>query len=108
MSKLIVTVAADVLDEQTHYTLDELCSACGITVDIILDMVAEGVVEPEGPTPEAWRFAGTALVRIQAALRLQRDLRVNLPGAALALDLLEELEALRRRHLALGRSDLSR
>ena len=107
MSKLIVTVTADLLDEETRYTLDEVCTACGISVDIILDMVAEGVVEPEGSRPEAWRFAGNALVRIQAARRLQRDLGVNLPGAALALDLLEELEILRRRHSAFVRRDLS-
>jgi chaperone modulatory protein CbpM len=29
-------------------------------------------------------------------LRLQRDLEINLPGVALALELMEELDALRR------------
>jgi len=45
---------------------------------------------------EQWRFAGTALRRARTALRLQRDLEINLPGVALALELMEELEALRR------------
>ncbi|HRP35895.1 MAG TPA: chaperone modulator CbpM, partial [Gammaproteobacteria bacterium] len=32
----------------------------------------------------------------QVAMRLHHDLDVNLPGVALALDLLEEIERLRR------------
>ncbi len=43
-----------------------------------------------------WRFSGFALMRVQRVLRLQHDFGVNLPGAALALDLLEELDRLRR------------
>jgi chaperone modulatory protein CbpM len=35
--------------------------------------------------------------RVEIALRLQRDLQVNLAGAALALDLLEETQRLRAR-----------
>ena len=37
-----------------------------------------------------------AVVRVQTAVRLQWDLHINLHGVALALDLLEELEALRK------------
>ena len=36
------------------------------------------------------------MTRIQRVIRLQHDFEVNLPGAALALDLLEEIERLRR------------
>ena len=43
-----------------------------------------------------WRFSGVALTRVQRVIRLQHDFGVNLPGAALALELLEELERLRR------------
>ena len=35
------------------------------------------------------------MTRAQKALKLVRDLRVNWPGAALALDLLDEVERLR-------------
>jgi chaperone modulatory protein CbpM len=56
--------------------------------------VEEGVIEPAGRDETGWLFYGAALVRAQAALRLVRDLEVNWPGAALALDLLEELDRL--------------
>ena len=42
-----------------------------------------------------WRFPGSAVTRAQKALKLARDLRVNWPGTALALDLLDEIERLR-------------
>ncbi len=47
-----------------------------------------------GDNPRNWCFGATQIKRIQITLRLQQDLRVNLPGAALALDLLEELAEL--------------
>lgn len=83
------------LDETVQFTLSELCSSCEVTREIVVEIVAEGIVEPFGPSPEQWRFSGVALTRVQRVLRLQRDFGVNLPGAALALDLLEELERLR-------------
>jgi chaperone modulatory protein CbpM len=84
------------LDDQTELDLCQLCEVCGVDAERVLEMVAEGVVSPTGTDPRQWRFTGTAVIRVHTALRLQRDLRVNLPGAALALDLLEELAELRR------------
>jgi len=52
---------------------------------------------PEGTAPERWRFPGMQLRRARVAVRLQRDLGVNTAGAALALQLLDEIEALRAR-----------
>lgn len=88
----------EILDEKELYSLGELCRICGITAERIIDMVAEGILEPSGTESVEWRFRGSAVVRTQVVLHLQRDLRVNLPGAALALELLEEIEALRKRN----------
>lgn len=88
-------LAGTVLDERTVYTLHELCRACGVHAELVIEMVEEGVLEPRGAAPGDWRFSGRAVIRAQKALNLTRDLRVNLPGAALALDLIEEVERLR-------------
>ena len=88
-------LAGTVLDERSAFTLRELCRACGVHAEIVIEMVDEGVLEPRGPAPAEWRFPGSAVTRAQKALKLTRDLRVNWPGAALALDLLEEIEQLR-------------
>ncbi|OGA95406.1 MAG: MerR family transcriptional regulator [Burkholderiales bacterium RIFCSPHIGHO2_12_FULL_61_11] len=86
-----------ILEEETELTLDEVCRACDVPADLIVELVNEGVLIPDGNTPEQWRFTGAQLHRAQVALRLQSDLDVNLAGAALALELLDELEALRAR-----------
>ena len=95
--KIRATLLGVVLDEQTSFTLGELCRACNVHAELILEMVDEGVIVPAGSRPETWRFHGRALVRAQQALRLVRDLQLNWPGAALVLDLVEELDRLERR-----------
>jgi chaperone modulatory protein CbpM len=89
-------VSAVPLDDSIQFSLAELCSTCRVSEEIVVEIVAEGIVEPAGIDPAEWQFSGLAVARIQRALRLQHDFGVNLPGAALALDLLEELERLRR------------
>ena len=89
-------VTGIVLDERTVYTLGELGRASGLGADEILYMVEVGILEPVPEQPR-WCFTGASVSRLQTALRLQRDLGVNLEGAALALDLLEEVNRLRRR-----------
>ncbi|WP_028317661.1 chaperone modulator CbpM [Desulfobulbus elongatus] len=85
-----------VLNEEMRCSLADLCSLCGVNAELIHDMIEEGIITPEGPSMREWCFTSVAVKRVQVAMRLQRDLRVNLPGCALALDLLDELEELRR------------
>lgn len=86
-----------VVEEELHLTLFELCQASSVPEPEIRAWVGEGVLEPMGGAPEEWRFAGASLRRALIALRLSRDLEVNLAGIALALDLLDEITALRSR-----------
>ena len=88
--------------EEGSLTLGQLCRACGVHADWIISLVEEGIIEPQGADIRLWRFSGTSLVRARSALRLQRDLGVNLAGIALALDLMEELESLRAHIKTLG------
>ncbi len=81
--------------EEDGMTLGQLCRACDVHADWVISLVEEGIVEPAGKELRLWRFSGTNLVRVRTALRLQRDLGINLAGIGLALDLIEELESLR-------------
>jgi chaperone modulatory protein CbpM len=91
-----------ILDDQIQLTLAEISRGCAVHAEFIIELVDEGVLAPVGPDPRHWRFAGSELRRASVAVRLQRDLGVNLAGVALALELLDELEALRARLNALG------
>jgi chaperone modulatory protein CbpM len=85
-----------VLDEQVTFTLGELSHACGVRTELVVEMVDHGVIEPATSTDE-WQFYGDSIVRAQRALRLVQDLELNWPGAALVLDLLDELARLQKR-----------
>ncbi len=88
--------------EEDSLTLGQLCRACGVHADWIISLVEEGIIEPQGEDIRLWRFSGASLVRARIALRIQRDLGVNLAGIALVLDLIEELESLRAHMKTLG------
>lgn len=91
-------IEAELLDAREPVSLRELCQACNIEAEYVLELVEVGVIEPyAGRRPDEWRFPPNALIRLQRAVRLRRDLSVEPAGAALALDLIEELADLRRR-----------
>ncbi len=94
---LITLLSGEVLEEDVELTLAELCHRCRLQTEQLIELVEEGVVEPLGRDPAQWRFRGVSVRRVRCALRLERDLGVNVAGAALALDLLEELELMRTR-----------
>ncbi|WP_173862678.1 chaperone modulator CbpM [Zoogloea sp. LCSB751] len=100
--KMLPQASVTILEEQTGLTLIELCRACAVRADSIVELVDEGVLTPLGREPHRWRFTGVHLRRATVALRLRRDLGLNLAGAALALQLLDEVEALRERLRVLG------
>jgi chaperone modulatory protein CbpM len=85
------------LDERYELTITELCHACAGTREWVAELVAEGVLEPRGQQQGEWQFPGSSLRRARTAMRLQRDLGLNPAGVALALDMMEEIEALRAR-----------
>jgi chaperone modulatory protein CbpM len=90
-------VTAYILEDQTELTLADLCRACAVDTALLIELVDEGVLSPSGDAPEQWRFTGVHMHRARTALTLQRDLGINLQGAALAVELLEELDTLRAR-----------
>jgi chaperone modulatory protein CbpM len=91
-----------ILEEQTQLTLADLCHACAVHEERIIELVDAGVLEPQGREPARWIFIGDSLLRARKVFRLQRELDLDLAGAALALELLDEIESLRARLRAMG------
>jgi chaperone modulatory protein CbpM len=91
------TLTGTLLDEQAELSLYDLCHSCSTSTEWVIGLVDEGVLEPIGHEQANWRFSGPNLLRARAAMRMQQDLQINLAGIALALDLMEEIEAMRER-----------
>lgn len=98
MSRTISSaLRGSVVEEDVELTIVELGRACRASEHQIEVWVHEGVLQPSGPSPEAWRFGGESLARMRVATRLMHDLEVNAAGVALALDLLDRIAELESR-----------
>lgn len=96
------SLQGQVVEDEIELSLVQLCQACNAAEEQVTSWVFEGVLEPAGRGPQDWRFAGYSLRRARLALRISRDLELNTAGVALALDLLDEIAALRATLRRLG------
>ena len=97
----ITWIEGSIVEHDVNMTIVELAQATQTPEDLIMAWVSEGVLSPAGGSPQDWRFSGDSLKRAKMAARLMHDLELNLPGVALAINLLEELDLLRSQlHLA--------
>ena len=95
--EIVAVVTGTVIDEERRISLAQLCRACGLSAEDVVAMVEEGILEPVGKRRGRWLFPADSIRRVRTAIRLQRDLELNLAGVALALDLLDRVEDLRTR-----------
>lgn len=84
-------------DVEYSFSLAELSHCCGVSTDTIVILVSEGVLSPHGQSQHEWQFAGADLARALSAVRLERDLGLNPAGAALAVEMMDEMQQLRER-----------
>jgi chaperone modulatory protein CbpM len=85
-----------IFEESAVLTLEDLSRMCAVEARHIVELVEEGVLTVVADDGSEWQFSGAALRRTRIALRLERDLEINLAGVALALELMDELDRLRR------------
>jgi chaperone modulatory protein CbpM len=87
-----LTHEGDLLDENMALSFDEFCEACRVEAAWIEQLLAHGALaigERQSHIP------ARHIIRVRKASRLQRDFDLNMPGVALALELLDEIERLR-------------
>ncbi len=87
-------LSGQILDDHDLVSLRDLCRSCTIEMETVVLLVEEGIIEPVGTDVRQWQFTLTSLKRVKTAIHLQRDLGVNLAGAALALELLDRIAIL--------------
>lgn len=96
--KEYIVISSYMVETQPHLTLSELCLACETTPEFIEELIAQGMLDisRDHLTPD-YHFDSDTLRRIRTIIHLQRDLELNLPGAILAVNLIEELEKMRKK-----------
>ena len=93
------TLRGQLIEEETMITLDDLCRHCAVKVEEVITFVQEGILDPSDDIVAAerantWQFHIGSVRRVRTVVHLQRDLGVNLAGAALALELLDRIAEL--------------
>jgi chaperone modulatory protein CbpM len=83
------------IEDDASITYVEICHKYNISEDLLNDMVEHGLLPAQTNQNHQASLDQSALRRMETAFRLHRDLDINLPGVALALDLLEEMKAIR-------------
>jgi chaperone modulatory protein CbpM len=86
-----------VVGDEGVLALEELARACGAEVEWIVELVAVGVLAPEGRETTDWRFRAADLTCARRVARLQRDFGASTEAAAVMIDLLKQIDQLHAR-----------
>ncbi|GBE44182.1 chaperone modulatory protein CbpM [bacterium BMS3Bbin10] len=97
-------MSGEILSEDRKLALKDICEHCGLPESKVRAYIQEGVVEVRGDDIARWRFSEVSVVQIQKAHRLEQDLRLNPAGAALALELMSQIEDLKNQLKRLQRT----
>lgn len=97
-----VVLTGVLVDEAGALSLEQFATACGVEIQWVRELVAEGALRPEGESETAWRFTSVHLVCARRMWRIQRDLDANVDTAIVIENLLEDIERLRARLVQIG------
>ena len=100
-----LNVTGTALDED-GLSLDELVRVCAVSREWVVERVEDGLLPASGlmagSDAAIWRFSSSAVWRTRRMHKLERDFDAAPELAALAADLMEELERVRQRLRAAG------
>ncbi|MBH0198908.1 MAG: MerR family transcriptional regulator [Nitrospira sp.] len=88
-------LTGSVIGDEAVLSIEELARACCAEAQWVIELVAVGLLEPQGTGPSGWRFRAADLICARRVARLQRDFGATVEAAAVMIDLLDEIEQLR-------------
>lgn len=99
MDEILIGVVLD----DAALSVDELAHACACEPRWVIERIDSGVLECTAVTTGERRFGSAELARAKRLLALERVFDADAELAALTVDLIEEVESLRRQLRAIGR-----
>lgn len=91
------SLAGQLCDDSDEITVVELCRICSVDEDLVGELIAEGILDPVNRLSGGTVLPYSSVRQTRTVIRMQRDLGVNLAGAALALELIDRIHALQSR-----------
>ena len=85
----------EMIEDHPSLDLKHFADACEQSPEWILQLVEYDIL-PKRSSDQDYTFLGDDLVRAKQAYRLQRDFDASFPAVAMMLDLIDEVQQLRR------------
>jgi len=86
---------ADVIDEHYSFDLKHFADACGQSPEWVLQLLEYDILDTR-PEERIHQFFGDDVSRARRAYRLQRDFDASFSAVAMMLDLIDEVQQLRK------------
>ena len=83
--------------EESWLTLEQVASACSVEPEWLRIRIEDGLLPGAASVSGTWHLPGKCLLRARRMRQLERDFEAVPELAALVSDMLDELDALRRR-----------
>jgi len=85
----------EVVDEQHSFDLNHFAEACGQSPEWVLQLLEYDIL-PDRPDERVHQFFGEDISRARRAYRLQRDFNASFTAVAMMMDLIDEVQQLRK------------
>ena len=85
---------AEIVDDH-QFDLSHFAEACGQSPEWVMQLMEHGIL-PNRSRNTSYHFIGEDVTRAQRAYRLQRDFDASFSAVAMMLDLIDEVQQLRR------------
>jgi len=89
-------IEAQIVDENISFDLNHFAEACGQSPEWVLQLLEYDIL-PDRPDERVHQFFGEDVTIALRAYRLQRDFNASLTAVAMMLDLIDEVQHLRRK-----------
>ncbi len=83
------------MSKLVYFSFEQFCETINLPGDRVQYIVELGILTPKGEQPDEWQFDADMLSTARRAQQLHRQLEVDWPGVALALQLLEQIDNLK-------------
>ena len=85
---------SEIIDDRS-FDLPHFAEACGQSPEWVMQLIEHGILPDRSASPSS-SFLGEDISRAQRAYRLQRDFDASFTAVAMMLDLIDEVQELRR------------
>jgi chaperone modulatory protein CbpM len=92
-----MSITSVIIDDDNLLTLADLAHSCNVSPEWVVTRMEAGLLSLQFSHTQPARYSSTALTRVRRLRNIERDFDANPELAALVVDMIEEIERLKRK-----------